>query len=67
MSGAFVIRLGPGTNPPGGLFVGWVEIVDSGEELKFHSANELLQILGSRFFQSPGDALTGRTIKESQP
>jgi hypothetical protein len=66
MSGAFVVRLGPGTNPSSGSFVGWVEIVDSGEELKFHSANELLQILGSCFFQSRDDALTGGTIKESQ-
>jgi hypothetical protein len=67
MSGAFVVRLGPGTNPSSGSFVGWVEVVDSGEELRFHSASELLQILGRLFFQSPDDALTGGTITESQP
>ena len=61
------MRLGPGTNPSRGSFVGWVEVVDTGEELKFHSANELLQILGRRFFQSPDDALTGGTITENQP
>jgi len=53
MTGAFVVRLGPGTNPPEGLFEGWVEVVDSGEELRFHSANELLRILGHRFFEPP--------------
>lgn len=47
------MRLGPGTNPLEGLFEGWVEVVDSGEELRFHSADELLQILGHRFFQPP--------------
>jgi hypothetical protein len=61
------VRLGPGTNPSRGSFVGWVEVVDTGEELKFHSANELLQILGRRFFQSPDDALTGGAITENQP
>ena len=61
------MRLGPGTNPSSGSFVGWVEVVDSGEELRFHSANELLQILGRSFFQSPADALSDGTIKGSQP
>ena len=60
------MRLGPGTNPSSGLFVGWVEVVHSGEELRFHSANELLQILGRCFFQSPDDALNGGTITENQ-
>jgi len=45
------VRLGPATNPSGGLFEGWIEVVDSGEELRFHSAAELLQILGHRFFE----------------
>jgi hypothetical protein len=67
MNEAFVVRLGPGTNPSSGLFVGWVEVVHSGEELRFHSANELLHILGRCFFQSPDDALTGGTITENQP
>lgn len=47
------MRLGPGTNPPEGLFEGWIEVVDSGEELRFHSADELLQILGCSFFERP--------------
>jgi hypothetical protein len=53
MTGAFVVRLGPGTNPQEGLFEGWVEVVDSGEEFRFHSADELLQILGHRYFEPP--------------
>ena len=56
MRGAFVVRLGPGTNPSGGLFEGWIEVVDSGEEFRFHSADELLQILGHRFFEPLGTA-----------
>lgn len=48
------MRLGPGTNPSSGLLEGWVEVVDSGEELRFHSADELLQILGHRFFEPLG-------------
>ena len=47
------MRLGPGTNPPEGLFEGWIEVVDSGEELRFHSADELLRILGCSFFERP--------------
>lgn len=48
------MRLGPGTKPSGGLFEGWVEVVDSGEEFRFHSANELLQIMGRQFCEVPG-------------
>jgi hypothetical protein len=35
------------------LFEGWVEEVDSGEELKFHSVDELLGFLGQRFRHLP--------------
>ena len=49
MRGAFVLRLGPETKPGNGLFEGWVEDVDSGEEFRFHSADELLRFLGQRF------------------
>ncbi len=49
MSGTFVVRLGPESSPVNGLFVGWVEVVDSGEELRFHSTDELLEILGRGF------------------
>jgi hypothetical protein len=55
MRGAFVVRLGAETKPKQGLFEGWVEEVDSGKELRFHSAGELIQFLGERFraaFQS---------------
>ncbi len=47
------MRLGPGTKPASGLFEGWVEEVDSGEELKFHSVDELLGFLGQRFRELP--------------
>jgi len=49
MRGAFVVRLGPGTKPTEGLFEGWVEEVDSGKELRFHSTAELVKFLGERF------------------
>jgi hypothetical protein len=49
MRGAFVLRLGPGTQPSNGLFEGWVEEVDSGKELRFHSVDELLAFMGQRF------------------
>ena len=49
MRGAFVIRLGPETKPKQGLFEGWVEEVDSCDELRFHSADELLKFLGERY------------------
>ena len=49
MRGAFVVRLGPETNLCSGHFEGSVEEVDSGKELKFQSAGELLAFLGERF------------------
>jgi len=49
MRGAFVIRLGPATNPSSGHFEGCIEEVDSGKELKFQSSGELLRFLGERF------------------
>jgi hypothetical protein len=55
MRGAFVLRLGAGTKPSEDRFEGWVEEVDSGKELRFHSTQELTQFLGERFravFQS---------------
>lgn len=53
MRGAFVLRLGPGTKPSSGLFEGWVEDVDSGNELRFHSVDELLGFLGQQFDEGP--------------
>ena len=49
MRGAFVIRLTPETEPAQNRFAGWVEEVDSGKELRFRSAEELLQFLRERF------------------
>jgi len=49
MRGAFVIRLAPETEPGQGRFEGWVEEVDSGAELRFRSAEELLQFLANCF------------------
>ena len=49
MRGAFVVRLGPETKPSSGLFEGWVEDVDSGKEMRFHSVAELLGFFGQRF------------------
>jgi hypothetical protein len=49
MKGAFIIRLGPETKPKEGLYEGWVEEVDSCDELRFHSTDELLKFLGERY------------------
>ena len=49
MRGAFVLRLGAETEPSENRFEGWVEEVDSGKELRFHSTGELIQFLGERF------------------
>ena len=53
------MRLGPETKPASGLFEGWVEEVDSGTELRFHSLDELLGFLGQRFRDPP---LTNKDI-----
>jgi hypothetical protein len=52
MQGTFVIRLSPETQPNNNRFEGWAEDVDSGEEVKFRSAEELLRFLGQRFAAS---------------
>jgi hypothetical protein len=49
MRGAFVVQLGPETKPSEGRFEGLVEEVDSGRELRFRSAEELMNFLGQRF------------------
>jgi hypothetical protein len=49
MRGAFVVQLGPETKPSEGRFEGLVEEVDSGRELRFRSAQELMNFLGQRF------------------
>jgi hypothetical protein len=47
------VRLLPETKPSSGLFEGWVEEVDSGKELRFHSVDELLRFLGQQFDEVP--------------
>ena len=59
MRAAFVVRLGRDTKPTQNYFEGWVEEVDSGNELRFHSTTELLQFLGQRF-----QAVVGSEYKE---
>ena len=49
MRGAFIVRLGPETKPKQGLFEGWVEEVDSCDELRVRSTEELLNFLGERY------------------
>jgi len=49
MRGAFVVQLGPETKPTEGRFEGLVEEVDSGRELRFRSAEQLMSFLGQRF------------------
>ena len=52
-----MIRLVAESKPSEGHFEGWVEEVDSGKELRFHSTGELIQFLSDRFrvaFHSQG-------------
>jgi hypothetical protein len=70
MRRAFVLKLGPETKPSSGLFEGWVEEVDSGEELRFHSVDELLGFLGQRFDEVSGkgdSTIEGATPCEGKP
>ena len=46
---AFVVRLGSGSQPSEGRLEGSVEEVDSGKELRFRSAAELVRFLGECF------------------
>jgi hypothetical protein len=48
MRGAFVVQLGPDSNPAEGRFEGWVEEVDSCTELRFRSTEELLKFMSLR-------------------
>jgi hypothetical protein len=49
MRGAFIVQLGPETQPAEGRFEGWVQEVDFCSERRFHSGEELLKFLGERF------------------
>jgi len=64
MRGAFVLRLGRETEPAQGRFEGWVEEVDSGQELRFRSTEELLSFLGQRFDAVFGSA--GNSFEQCQ-
>jgi len=52
MRGAFVVRLGRGSDSARGEFEGSVEEVDTGKRLKFRSAEELCKFLGLSFEES---------------
>ena len=49
MRQAYVVKLGAGTNPSKREFVGCVEEVDTGRELRFTSTEELLTFLAECF------------------
>ena len=49
MRGAFVVQLGPESQPSKGRFEGWVQEVDSCTERRFRSGGELLKFIGERF------------------
>jgi hypothetical protein len=49
MRGAFVVRLGPGTEPSRGRLEGSAEEVDTGKRFNFRSADELLRFLEQTF------------------
>jgi hypothetical protein len=49
MRGAFVVRLGPETDPARGKFEGSAEEVDTGKRSRFRSVEELLRFLGQAF------------------
>jgi len=66
MQRAFVVRLGPQTEPKLRRLKGHVEEVDTGEELRFESAAELLRFLGQRFDEARRQAnLTNQSRKTS--
>jgi len=52
MERVFVVRLGSNTEPTQGRFEGLVEDVDTGQELRFRSADELLRLLGQWFAEA---------------
>ena len=51
MRGAFVVQLDKASQPAQGQFGGWVEEVDSGKQLRFRSADELITFL-TRWIQA---------------
>jgi hypothetical protein len=49
MRRAFVLQLGPDTQPLQRQYDGWIEEVDTGRELRFRSTDELLRFLSECF------------------
>ena len=66
MRGAFVVQLGPDSNPGEGQFEGWVEEVDSCVELRFRSTEELLKFMSLRFDLVKGSAGKTQTCEIPQ-
>lgn len=64
MRGAFIVQLGPDTNPAEGRFEGWVQEVDFYCEQRFRSSEELLQFMGVRFEICRAAAEKARANKE---
>jgi len=52
MRRAFVVQLGPDTQPRLHHYDGWIEEVDTGRELRFRSTEELLAFLAECFERS---------------
>ena len=52
MKQAFVLQLGSGTDISRRHFVGYIEEVDTGRELRFRSTEELLEFLAKCFDKS---------------
>ena len=66
MRGAFVVQLGPDSNPAEGRFEGWVEEVDSCIELRFRSTAELLKFMGLRLDLVKGSSGKTRACEAPQ-
>jgi hypothetical protein len=67
MRGAFVVQLGPESQPSKGHFEGWVQEVDSCTELRFRSGEELLEFIGKRFELSLAPAGRSREDSRNEP
>jgi hypothetical protein len=64
---AFVVRLAPETVPSEDRLEGWVEEVDTGEQLRFHSNAELLDFIKSRFVAVSGNLSGNRYLEAASP
>lgn len=67
MRGAFIVQLGPETQPAEGRFEGWVQEVDFYSEQRFRSVEELLKFLGERFELSRAAAEKTKADRKSGP